>query len=276
MTTAPSSAGSPPPLPRPSPTFRARPRQAATPSTSPAADRSRRTPMSPARPRGCSGWRWASSPTVPPNGWSWPRCWPSRPAGSGPWRAPTGGPSPCSASSPATRSSSRRSTCWPRPSSGAGARRGQPRRREGGSRVTEERGGRRRVLFVCEHDGGASRMCAAYLAREAGDRYEAGAAGREGAAGVRLEAASALSEDRVPVVDGPGTELTPELAAAVDRIVTLGFTLNPDVARDVPREEWGIPSPAGRPAVEVRVIRDTIRRLIERLVARLDTEAAVR
>jgi hypothetical protein len=27
---------------------------------------------------------------------------------------------------------------------------------------------------------------------------------------------------------------------------------------------------------EVRVIRDTIRRLVERLVARLDTEAAVR
>jgi protein-tyrosine-phosphatase len=119
-------------------------------------------------------------------------------------------------------------------------------------------------------------MCAAYLALLAGDRYEPLAAGLEAAAGVRLEAAASLSEDGVPVVDGPGTELTPELAAAVDRIVTLGFTLNPDVARDVPREEWGIPSPAGRPSVEVRVIRDTIRRLIERLVARLDTEAAVR
>jgi protein-tyrosine-phosphatase len=119
-------------------------------------------------------------------------------------------------------------------------------------------------------------MCAAYLALLAGDRYEPLAAGLEAAAGVRLEAAASLSEDGVPVVDGPGTELTPELAAAVDRIVTLSFTLNPDVARDVPREEWGIPSPAGRPSVEVRVIRDTIRRLVERLVARLDTEAAVR
>ena len=135
---------------------------------------------------------------------------------------------------------------------------------------------RRRVLFVCEHDGGAARMCAAYLAQMAGDRYEALSAGLQAAAGVRLEAAAALSEDGVAVVDGPGTELTPELAATVDHIITLGFTLNPEVARDVPREEWGIPSPAGRPAVEVRVIRDTIRRLIERLVARLDTEAAVR
>ncbi len=85
-----------------------------------------------------------------------------------------------------------------------------------------------------------------------------------------------MSEDGVAVVDVSGTELTPELAAEVDRIVTLGFTLNPDVPRDVPREEWGIPDPAGRPMVEVRGIRDTIHRLVDRLVARLDTEAAVR
>jgi protein-tyrosine-phosphatase len=132
------------------------------------------------------------------------------------------------------------------------------------------------VLFVCEHDEGPSRMCAAYLRQTAGDRYEALSAGLEPAAGIRLEAAASLSEDGVPVVDGPGLELTPDLAAAVDHIVTLGFTLNPDVARDVPREEWGIPSPAGRPMQEVRVIRNTISRLVERLVARLDTEAVVR
>jgi arsenate reductase len=135
---------------------------------------------------------------------------------------------------------------------------------------------RRRVLFVCEHDAGAARMCAAYLNHLAGDRYEALPAALEPSAGVRPEAAWSLAEDGVTVVDSPGRELTADLAAAVDRIVTLGFTLNPDVARDVSREEWGIPGPAGRQMQEVRVIRDTIRRLIERLVARLDTEAAVR
>ena len=135
---------------------------------------------------------------------------------------------------------------------------------------------RTRVLFVCEHDAGASRMCAAYLQQTAGDRYESLAAALEPAAGLRPEAAVSLSEDGLAVVDGPGLRMTADLAGIVDRIVTLGFTLNPDVARDVPREEWGIPSPAGRPIQEVRVIRDTIRRLVERLVARLDTEAVVR
>ena len=135
---------------------------------------------------------------------------------------------------------------------------------------------RLRVLFVCEHDAGASRMCAAYLQQAAGDRYESLAAALEPAAGLRPEAAVSLSEDGLPVVDGPGLRMSGDLAGIVDRIVTLGFTLNPGVAPEVPREEWGVPSPAGRPIQEVRVIRDTIRRLIERLVARLDTEAAVR
>jgi len=119
-------------------------------------------------------------------------------------------------------------------------------------------------------------MCAAYLNSLAGDRYEALAAALEPSAGVRPEAAWSLSEDRVPISDGPGRPMSAELAGIVDRIVTLGFTLNPEVARDVAREEWGIPDPAGRQVQEVRVIRDTIRRLVERLVARLDTEAAVR
>ena len=135
---------------------------------------------------------------------------------------------------------------------------------------------RKRVLFVCEHDAGSSRMCAAYLEQMAGDRYEPVAAALEPAEGARPEAASALTEDGVAIADGPGLQMTPDLAGIVDRIVTLGFTLNPEVARGIAREEWGIPDPAGRQMQEVRVIRDTIRRLVERLVARLDTEAAVR
>ena len=135
---------------------------------------------------------------------------------------------------------------------------------------------RPRVLFVCEHDAGAGRMCAAYLEQMAGDRYEALAAALEPSAGLRAEAATALTEDGLTVTDDPGRKMTPDLADIVDRIITLGFTLNPEVARDVPREEWGIPDPAGRQIQEVRVIRDTIRRLIEKLVARLDTEATVR
>lgn len=143
-----------------------------------------------------------------------------------------------------------------------------------GPRVTEVRGGR--ILFAGDDDGGAARICAAYFAQKAGDRYEVITAALEPAAGIRPEAAATLSEDGIAVADGPSFELTPELSAYADRIITLGFTLNPEVAPDVPREEWGVPSPAGRQMQEVRVIRDLCRRLVEKLVARLDAEAAVR
>jgi protein-tyrosine-phosphatase len=133
-----------------------------------------------------------------------------------------------------------------------------------------------RVLFVCEHDTGAARMCAAYLEHMAGDRYESLAAALEPADGLPAEVSTALLEDGISVLEGPSLAMTADLADIVDRIVTLGFTLNPEVARDVPREEWGIPGLAGRTLAEVRIIRDTTRRLVEKLVARLDTEAAVR
>lgn len=133
-----------------------------------------------------------------------------------------------------------------------------------------------RVLFVCEQDTGAARLCAAYLDHLAGDRYESLAAAIEPREGLPVEVSRALSEDGIHALEGPSLAMTADLADIVDRIVTLGFTLNPEVARDVPREEWGIPGLAGRPIAEVRIIRDTVRRLVEKLVARLDTEAAVR
>jgi arsenate reductase len=79
---------------------------------------------------------------------------------------------------------------------------------------------RPRVLFACEADAGASRMCAAYLEHMAGDRYEPLAAALEPSAGLGREAAAALSEDGLPAVDGPGLKMTPDLADIVDRIIT--------------------------------------------------------
>ena len=119
-------------------------------------------------------------------------------------------------------------------------------------------------------------MAAAYLDHLAGDRYEAQSAGTAPADRPHAEAVAAMAEVSVDIPEIPGSLLTAEVIAAADRVVALG-----DVALDsfevaVPVEKWGIPDPAGRPLPEVRVMRDTIRRLIERLVARLDTEAVVR
>jgi protein-tyrosine-phosphatase len=86
-----------------------------------------------------------------------------------------------------------------------------------------------------------------------------------------------MAEDGIELDGTPPTQLTPALARSADRIVGLGGAVEdwcPEVV--APAETWGIPDPAGRPLPEARVIRDTTRRLVERLVARLDAEAAVR
>jgi len=120
-------------------------------------------------------------------------------------------------------------------------------------------------------------MAAAFVERMAGERYEPLSAGVEPAAHPRAEAVAVMAEDGIVIADTPGTALTPKLAASSVRVVGLGCDVEEVCGPlDAPVEQWGIPDPGGMPMPELRVVRDTIRRLVERLVARMDTEAAVR
>jgi arsenate reductase len=120
-------------------------------------------------------------------------------------------------------------------------------------------------------------MAAAYMDQMAGERYEALSAGTEPADRPHPEAVASMAEAGIVLGDEPGTLLTPKLAASAHRVIGMGCAVDEACpALAVPLENWGIPDPVGRPPVEVQVIRDTIRRLVERLVARLDAEAAVR
>jgi arsenate reductase (thioredoxin) len=135
---------------------------------------------------------------------------------------------------------------------------------------------RRRVLFVCPRGAGPSRIAAAYMDHLAGDRYEALSAGLQPADQPHREAVSTMAEAGIVVADEPATLLTSDLAASAHRIIGMGCAVAEACpALTVPLEDWGIPDTTGRPPPEARVIRDTIRRLVERLVARLDAEAAV-
>lgn len=119
-------------------------------------------------------------------------------------------------------------------------------------------------------------MAAAFLDHLAGERYDAVSAGTRPAARVDPEVVAAMAEEGVAMADGPGTQLTAGLAASAHRIIGMGGAVSeacPGLA--VPLEDWGLPDPGGRPPAEVRLIRDTTRRLVTRLVARLDTEASL-
>jgi len=138
-------------------------------------------------------------------------------------------------------------------------------------------GERPRVLFVCVHNAGPSRMAAAYLDHLAGERYEALSAGPAPADHPDPEAVTTMAEAGLVLGDEPGTLLTPKLAASALRVIGMGGAVEQALpALAVPVEDWGIPDLKGVPPAEVKVIRDILRRLVERLVARLDAEAAVR
>lgn len=133
------------------------------------------------------------------------------------------------------------------------------------------------VLFVCPHNAGPSRIAAAFLRHLAGDRYTALSAAVTAPAPPHPEVVEAMREVGVPVTTDAGTLLTEDLAGAADLVVALSCSVHevcPEL--EAPVDLWGIPDLAGRRMDEVRIFRDTIRRLVERLIARLDTEAAVR
>lgn len=121
-------------------------------------------------------------------------------------------------------------------------------------------------------------MAAGFLDLLAGERYASLAAGASVAVGAEtpLEVVEVMSEVGIDLSRVAGSSLTPRLARSANRVIFLGPPDEHPPPLDVPVERWGIPSPEERPVEEMRIIRDTIRRLVERLIARLDTEALVR
>lgn len=136
---------------------------------------------------------------------------------------------------------------------------------------------RPRVLFVSWQDAGTARMAAAYFDHLAGDRYEGLSAGAGPSDHPGAEAVASMAEVGVAVAETPGAVVTRELTASAARVVALDCSVEEICGPvDAAVDRWGIPDVRGRPLPEVAVFRDTLRRLVERLVARMDTEAAVR
>ena len=131
-----------------------------------------------------------------------------------------------------------------------------------------------RVLFVCVHNAGRSRMAAAYLNALAGDRYEGVSAGTEPADHPHPEVVTAMAEEGIDLGNEPGTMLTFDMAASATRVIGMGCAVEETCpALQVPLEDWGLDDPKGQPPEKVRAIRDDVRRRVERLVTELDETA---
>jgi arsenate reductase (thioredoxin) len=129
-----------------------------------------------------------------------------------------------------------------------------------------------RVLFVCLHNAGRSQMSEALFERAAAGRHEADSAGTEPAERVHPEVVEAMRELGVELSGRTPRRLERSHADWAEIVVTMGCG---DECPYIPGRrylDWDLPDPKGRPAEEVRAVRDQIAARVEELVAQLDSE----
>jgi arsenate reductase len=124
-----------------------------------------------------------------------------------------------------------------------------------------------KVLFVCVHNAGRSRMAEAFYNHLAA-RATAQSAGTDPAEHPYPEVVKAMREIGVRIDEGPGRMLTPAMLGSADVVVTMGCNVEeacPGVLVDA--EDWNLSDPKGQPIEEVRNIRDEIKARVEALIA---------
>lgn len=85
---------------------------------------------------------------------------------------------------------------------------------------------------------------------------------------VHSEVVTAMREAGFDLSGAPTTTLTPELAAGVSMLITMGCGDQCPAVPGVTRDDWPLDDPKGKPIETVRVIRDDIRTRVQDLLQR--------
>ena len=127
----------------------------------------------------------------------------------------------------------------------------------------------KKYLFACVHNAGRSQMAAAFFTALADPgKAQAISAGTAPGDRVHPEVVSVMHEAGIDLSGEKPQKLTSELAARTTLLITMGCG---DACPFVPGmriEDWPLEDPKGKPANEVRRIRDDIRRRVVDLIAR--------
>jgi arsenate reductase len=125
------------------------------------------------------------------------------------------------------------------------------------------------VLFACVHNAGRSQMAAAWFNRLADPaKARAISAGTNPGPHVHPEVVDAMREVGIDLAGAPTARLTPELAAQVQVLVTMGCGDECPYVRGATRDDWPLEDPKGQSAERVRAIRDDVRARVVDLVQR--------
>jgi arsenate reductase len=130
-----------------------------------------------------------------------------------------------------------------------------------------------RVVFLCVQNAGRSQIAAAWMRQLAGDGVEVSSGGSAPAAQVHAPVVTAMAEVGVDLGANKPRRWTEQDLAQADVVVTMGCGDACPVFPGKRYIDWELEDPAGRPAEEVRTIRDEIRDRVLTLMAELGVPA---
>jgi protein-tyrosine-phosphatase len=125
------------------------------------------------------------------------------------------------------------------------------------------------VLFLCVHNAGRSQMAAGFMRVLGVDAVRVFSAGSEPASVLNPNAVRAMSEIGIDISSAQPTQWTTNMLDAVDVVVTMGCGDACPYIAGKQYVDWPIADPAGQDIVEVRQIRDEIRKRVEELIVLL-------
>ena len=124
----------------------------------------------------------------------------------------------------------------------------------------------RRVLFVCIHNSGRSKMSEAFFNRYAHGGAIAESAGTEPGDAVNPVVVAAMKEVGFDLSSSKPRLLTFEMTQGVEKAITMGCMDNACPVILAPKEDWALPDPKGKDIETVRTIRDEIRQRVTALI----------
>ena len=125
------------------------------------------------------------------------------------------------------------------------------------------------VLFLCIHNSGRSQMAAGFMRHLGAGRVTVFSAGSEPANTINPSAVAVMKEVGIDIASAQPQLWTMEMLDAVDVVVTMGCG---DACPFLPGKkyvDWPLEDPAGQGVVNVRPIRDEIKKLVEDLLAQI-------
>lgn len=127
------------------------------------------------------------------------------------------------------------------------------------------------VLFVCVHNAGRSQMAAALLHHHAAGAVRVTSAGSEPADQVNPAVRAVMAEIGIDLSHEFPKKLTTDAVEAADVVITMGCGDACPVFPGKRYLDWQLTDPAGKPAQEIRPIRDEIDARVRGLLAELSS-----